>query len=432
MILTKKGYKSRIIDHKIEEYLQIFGAISIEGPKWCGKTWTALNHANSVTYIMNPAGNYQTKKRAMYDPTLILDRNIPQLIDEWQEVPGIWDAVRYDIDMNPGHGKYILTGSATPPKQGFLHSGVGRFAFLRMYPMTLSESGDSECIISFSSLFENPDIASFVADIDLQRLTALIVRGGWPEALILPENKAGYVAKEYIKAIYKNELFNDDFSKRNQGKLEMLLRSLARNNATTVNDETIIKDIEGSGDKMEKDTDRLISRSSIMAYIKDLKKIFMIEDIPAWGPEIRSKTRIRTSPKRIFADPSLAVAVLGVNAKRLLTDFNTLGFMFENLCLRDIAVYAGAMDGSLFHYRDNSNLEVDAIVELRDGTWAAFEIKLGEHSADVAAKTLLRLKDKLTERGARPPAFLAVITGGGIGVRREDGVYVIPINALKE
>ncbi|MDR1834175.1 MAG: DUF4143 domain-containing protein [Fusobacteriaceae bacterium] len=432
MALTKKGYKARIIDAKIEEYLQIFGAISIEGPKWCGKTWTSLNHANSATYIMNPAGNYQTKNRAMHDPTLILNDAIPQLIDEWQEVPGIWDAVRYDIDLNPGHGKYILTGSVTPPRQGFLHSGVGRFAFLHMYPMTLSESGDSECMISFSSLFEKPDIKSFVADIDLQRLTGIIVRGGWPEALALPEGKAGYIANEYIKAIYKNELFNEDFSKRNSGKLELLLRSLARNNVTTVNDETIIKDIEGSGNTTENEEDRLISRSSVLTYIKDLKKIFMIEDIPAWGPEIRSKTRIRTSPKRIFADPSLAVAVLGINVERLLSDFNTLGFMFENLCLRDIAVYAGAMGGSLYHYRDNSNLEVDAVVELKDGTWAAFEIKLGEHSADAAAKSLIRLRDKMTERGARPPAFLSVITGGGLGMKREDGVYVVPINALRE
>ncbi|MCL2801219.1 MAG: DUF4143 domain-containing protein [Treponema sp.] len=431
MALKQDGYKKRLVDKKLTEYLSLFGAVSVEGPKWCGKTWTSLYQANSVSYIMDPAGNYSNRKRAELNPSLILEGKIPRVIDEWQEVPGIWDAVRFNIDKAPGFGKYILTGSVTPPQESYMHSGAGRIAILRMRPMTLYESGDSDGIVSFASLFSNKRIKPFTADIDLARLIDITIRGGWPQALNLPIEKAGSVSIEYVKALLKNDLFNGVFSKRNPAKLHVLLRSLARNNATTVNEITLTKDIDGEKRKNQSNEDTAVSRNSVSEYIADLKRIFVIEDIPGWDPGIRSKTRIRMSSKIIFADPSLAIAALGIGKQRLFEDLNTFGFMFENLCLRDLAVYSEFHGGSLYHYRDNSNLEVDAIAEMKDGSWGAFEIKLGENQIEAAAQTLIRLKNKMVSNGAREPSCLAVITGGGLGRKRKDGIYVVPINSLK-
>jgi hypothetical protein len=424
MPLKQEEYKTRLVDKKLAEYLKLFGAVSVEGPKWCGKTWTSLNQANSVSYIMDPAGNYSNKAKAELNPSLILDGKTPHLIDEWQEVPGIWDAVRFDIDKTPGFGKYILTGSVTPPRESYRHSGAGRIAILRMRPMTLYESGDSVGAVSFAQIFSGKKIKPFNADIDLAHLIEITIRGGWPGALNLPIKKAGSVSVEYINALLKNDLFDSDFSKRNTAKLHILLRSLARNNATTVGETTLITDINN-------EEDITMSRNSVSEYIVDLKRIFVIEDIPGWNPGIRSKTRIRMSNKIMFADPSLAIAALGVGTKHLIEDLNTFGFMFENLCLRDLCAYTEFHGGSLYHYRDNSNLEVDAIIEMKDGTWGGFEIKLGENQIEAAALTLTRLKNKLVSNGAREPSCLAVITGGGFGRRRKDGIYVIPINALK-
>jgi predicted AAA+ superfamily ATPase len=361
----------------------------------------------------------------------VLDGKAPHVIDEWQEVPGIWDAVRFDVDKNPGTGKYILTGSVTPPRESYRHSGTGRIAVLRMRPMTLYESGDSAGKVSLASLFSNKEIRPFTADIDLGHLIDITIRGGWPQTLSLPMKKAGIVSVEYINVLIKNELFRDDFRKRNSAKLHILLRSLARNNATTVNDKTLAADIDGEGRKTQNNMDITLSRNSVTDYTKDLKRIFIIVEIPGWDPGLRSKTRIRMSPKTIFTDPSLAVAALGIGRQRLLEDLNTYGFMFENLCLRDLCAYAEFHDASLYHYRDNSNLEIDAIIEMKDGAWGAFEIKLGEHQVETAARSLIRLKNKIVSSGAREPSCLAVITGGGLGRKREDGIYVIPINALK-
>jgi predicted AAA+ superfamily ATPase len=355
----------------------------------------------------------------------------PHVIDEWQEVPAIWDAARFDIDKNPGLGKYILTGSVTPPRESYRHSGTGRIAIVRIRPMTLYESGDSYGAVSLGSLFLDRKIRPFAADIGLTRLIDITIRGGWPQTLNLPIRKADLISVEYINALLKNDLFNDGFSKRNSTKLQMLRRSLARNNATTVSDATLAADIDGEGRKSQSGDEITLSRNSVADYTADLKRIFVIEDIPGWEPGIRSKTRIRMAPKRIFADPSLAIAALGIGRRRLLEDLNTYGFMFENLCLRDLSAYAEFYGGSLYHYRDNSNLEVDAIIEMRDGAWGAFAIKLGEHQVEAAARSLIRLKNKMASNGAREPSCLAVITGGGLGRRREDGVYVIPVNALK-
>jgi len=431
MGIKQAGYKTRLIDKKLSEYLKIFGAVSVEGPKWCGKTWTSLYHAHSVTYIMDPAGNYSNKKKAELNPSLVLEGEKPHVIDEWQEVPGIWDAVRFSVDKKPEPGKYILTGSVTPPRESYKHSGTGRIAILRMRPMTLFESGDSAGAVTLSALFSGKKIRSFSADISLDHLIDITIRGGWPQTLNLPIKKAGIVSVEYINALLKNDLFSNDFRKRDTAKLNILLRSLARNNATCVSDSTLTADIDGEKRKEQKDSDITLSRNSVAGYANDLKRIFVIEAIPGWNPGIRSKTRIRMSSKIIFADPSLAIAALGIGKKQLLNDLNTYGFMFENLCLRDLSAYAEYYGGSLYHYRDNSNLETDAIIEMEDGSWGAFEIKLGEHQVDAAAQTLLRLKNKMLSNGVREPSCLAVITGGGFGRKRNDGVYVIPVNGLR-
>jgi predicted AAA+ superfamily ATPase len=369
--------------------------------------------------------------RARINPALVLDGEPPHLLDEWQEVPGIWDAVRFDVDQHAGFGKYILTGSITPPRESYEHSGTGRIATLKMYPLTLFESGDSVGSVSFGALFQGEKIKPLVADMDLIRLIDITVRGGWPETLGLPIEKAGGVAADYINAVVRNELFNKDVSKRNPAKLRRLLRAIARNNATTVTDKTLSMDIDGVGRRDQSAEEVMISKRSVAEYSADLKKIFVIEDIPAWEPEIRSKTRIRMASKRVFVDPSLAIAALGIGRSRLLEDLNTFGFMFENLCIRDLSVYAAYHNGMIAHYRDNSGLEADAVVEMPDGAWGAFEIKLGENQVDAAAKTLVRMGKKMIDAGANPPACLCVITGGGFGMLREDGVYVIPINALR-
>ena len=431
MSLQKSGYIKRIIDTKIDEYLQLFGAILIEGPKWCGKTWTSLNHANSVSYIMEPAGDYSNRTLARINPALLLPGDTPRVIDEWQEVPGIWDAVRFDIDQNPGHGKYILTGSVLPPQDSYRHSGTGRIATIQMRPMTLFESMDSSGTISLGAIFENEEFEPFISSLDLNQLIDITIRGGWPETLKLPIKKAGNVATEYINAVVKNEFFRDDQSKRDQAKLRKLIRSLARNNATTASIKTLSMDTDGAERRFYSEKDVHISRDSVADYLKNLNEIFVIEEIPPWNPEIRSRAIMRLASKRVFSDPSLAIAALGLSRERLLHDLNTYGFMFENLCLRDLAVYAGFYGGSIFHYHDNSELEVDAIIEMPNSEWGAFEIKLSSEQVETAAGSLLRMSDKVVTAGAQSPACLAVITGGGIAMRRDDGVYVLPINALR-
>lgn len=431
MKLKKVGYLPRIVDAKIKESLELFGAVSIEGPKWCGKTWSALAHAESVNYILDPAGGYSNSERARLNPALALEGMYPHLIDEWQEVPGIWDAVRFNIDQEPGAGKYLLTGSFTPRRDSYAHSGTGRIAIVRMRPMSLFESGDSSAQISLKAIFDGEAITPFSADIELDRLIDVTVRGGWPETLKLPIELAGRVSSEYINTILKNELFNDSFSRRNSQKLRVLIRSLARNTATTVSMNALSLDVDGVARQAQDEEGIRLSRQTAADYIDDLKRIFVVEDINGWNPGIRSKTRIRMASKQIFADPSLAIAALGVTRDSLSHDLKTYGFLFENLCLRDLAVYAEANGGSLYHYRDNSGAEIDAIIETPDGSWGAFEIKLGEYQVEEAATKLKSICRKITANGAVTPACICVITGGGYGRRRSDGVYVVPVNAMK-
>ena len=431
MSLQKTGYIKRIIDAKLEEHLRLFGAILIEGPKWCGKTWTSLNHANSVTYIMDPTGNYSNRTLARINPALILPGDAPHLIDEWQEAPGIWDAVRFDIDQNPGHGKYLLTGSVLPPRESYGHSGVGRIPSAQMRPMSLFESMDSSGSISLESLFNKEKFEPFIDNTDLYRLIDITIRGGWPETLSLPTTKAESVAREYINALRKSEFFSESQSRKDQTKLSKLLRSLARTNTTTASIKTLAMDVDGAERQSQSEKEVTISRDSVANYINSLREIFVIEEILPWSPEVRSKSIIRQAPKRMFTDPSLAIAALGANRERMLHDLKTFGFMFENLCLRDLIVYAGYYGGRVFHYHDNSELEVDAIVEMPDGSWGAFEIKLGEDQVETASGTLHRMSDKMIAAGSPPPVCQVVITGGGLARVRDDGIYVVPINAMK-
>jgi len=433
MTLAKDGYIPRIIDERLEQYLRVFGAVQLRGPKWCGKTWTALHKAQSATMLMDPIEGAAAKLRAELNPTLILEGAKPRLIDEWQEVEGVWDAVRYAVDQSSGKGQYILTGSIKPRRKKYRHSGAGRIATLQMSPMTLSESGDSSNQISLASLFDGDFPQPLVADIGLKELIDLTVRGGWPDALDVAPADYQIAPQGYIDAIVNNELFDEESPQRDAAKLKRLLYALARTNTGLVNDSALTSDYLGAAlhdSSLNEDHVITVARSSVDEYLSELRKVFIIEDVAPWDPKIRSRVRIRQAPKRMFVDPSLAIASLGIGAGKLYEDLMTYGLMFENLVLRDLRVYARASNGEVFHYRDNSDLEIDAIVELQDGLWGAFEIKLGEHQVDGAAKQLLRLKDKIIGAGGKPPACLGVITGGGTGWMRDDGVAVIPINAF--
>jgi hypothetical protein len=311
-----------------------------------------------------------------------------------------------------------------------MHSGTGRIATLRMRPMSLYESQDSTGKISLGNIFKGEQYEPFMSETDIYRLIDITIRGGWPETLKMPIEQAGCVAVEYINAIVRNELPHEGQSKKDQGKMRKLLRSIARNNSTTATIKTLSMDTDGVNRREQKEEEIIASRYAIADYLKHLNERFVIDDIPPWNPDIRSKAIMRQASKRIFADPSLAIAALGADRDRMLQDLQTFGFMFENLCLRDLAVYADYYGGSVYHYRDNSELEVDAIIELPDGTWGAFEIKLGEEQIDSATDTLLRMKDKMVTGGANPPSCLVIITGGGVARVRKDGVCIVPINAL--
>jgi predicted AAA+ superfamily ATPase len=425
MALTETEYKPRLIDPQIADLLTEFGAVTIDGPKWCGKTWTALNHGNSVFFITDPAGNFRNREMARLDPSLILDGEPPLVIDEWQEVPGIWDAVRFAVDRDRSKGRFILTGSATPPRESYVHSGAGRIARVRMRTMSLYESGESSGAESLKGLFsgEAPDPQK--SSLTLDRIIGLILRGGWP--VLAGSNRFSTdVPRQYLERIADSEIAGMDGIRRNRSKVMAALRSLARNNATLVSNKTLQKDIDA-----DSRDETSINRNTVSLYLTLLKNLSVLEEIPGWAPGLRSSKRLRVSPKRFLTDPSLAAAAIDAKAEKLKRDLNTLGFLFEGLCLRDILVYAESAGASVYHYRDESDLEADVILELADGQWAALEIKLGAHQTDAAAANLLKLNRMMIKNDIPPAAFLAVINGlGGFSCRRDDGVHVVPIDCL--
>ena len=420
------NYKPRIIDTKVEEYLSAFGAVCIEGPKWCGKTWTSAQHSKSEIYIGDPANNFQNRQLAELSPELVLTGEAPRLIDEWQEVPPLWDAVRYKVDQTAEKGQFILTGSATPNHKGVLHSGAGRIAKLRMRPMSLYESGDSNGQVSLEKLCHGEITTAMTGEVDLTKLIELIIRGGWPGSLGLPLKQAMLLPAEYLNAVIDDDVYRIDGIRRDTQKMRLLLRSLARNESTTVTNRTLMRDIKAVDDED-------IDGETVSAYLDIFKRLFISDNQPPFAAGIRSSVRIKQAEKRHFSDPSLACALLRATPAGLIGDLETLGFLFEALCERDLRIYAESFDANLYHYQDYQNQEIDAVIELADGQWCAFEIKLGANQIDTAAENLLKIKRQIEEdsRG-KPPAVLCVLCGmSNAAYRRADGVFVVPITALK-
>lgn len=414
---------SRLCDADLQLALQSSGAVLIEGAKWCGKTSTASNASRSVLFMQDPdnAGSYL----AMADtkPSLLLKGEIPRLIDEWQMAPVLWDAVRFEVDNRAETGQFILTGSAVPSDNVTAHTGTGRISRMMMRPMSLFESLESNGSISLKALFDGDQDVEALADMSIEQIAFALCRGGWPASVKLSGEVALRMATDYVEAVINFDVSRVDNIEKNPDRVRLLLRSLARNIATTASYQTIIADMEA--------TDVTISDKTLSSYMNALRRIFVVEDLPAWAPSLRSKTAIRTSVKRHFVDPSIATAVLRTNPEGILKDFQYFGFLFEALCTRDIRVYAQTNDGDVFHYRDKSGLESDLIVRLRDGRWAAIEVKLGKKQIDEAAENLLTLKSRIDEGKMGEASFLMVLTGGQYAYRRNDGVLVVPLACLK-
>lgn len=424
-----KGYRHRVLDKLLAKKLEAKGAVLIEGPKWCGKTTTAEEIAKSKVMLAKPDTKENFRRLLEIDSDVALDGATPMLIDEWQTIPKLWDAVRYAIDHRREMGQFILTGSAVPDKNAEKereHSGTGRFAWLTMRPMTLFESGESDGSVALSRLFEQPDKVLEKNRLTLDDIAFLICRGGWPMAVGLPREAALEQAFDYYNAVTKKDITRVDGVKRTSERVERLMRSLARHQGSQAPLSTLRVDL------LSNETATL-DEDTISSYIDSLKKIFVVEDLPAWNPNLRSKTAIRTTDTRYFVDPSIATAALGLGPADLMKDLNTTGFLFETLCIRDLRVFAEALNGKVYHYRDKNGLECDAVVHLRDGRYALIEIKLGGPSLiDEGAKTLQQLTQRIDTARMNEPAFRMVLTATGqYAYRRpEDGIYVVPIGCL--
>lgn len=424
--MDKRSYIPRIIDHKIDEYLNVFGAVCVEGPKWCGKSWTSSFHSNSEIFLGDPAGNFQNRQLAELSPSLILEGAVPRLIDEWQEVPPIWDAVRHKVDQVPEKGQFILTGSATPSHKGILHSGAGRIAKLRMRPMSLYEAGASSGEVSLEKLCQGELTPAMIGEVELKKLIEWIIRGGWPGSLGLSAEQAALLPVEYLNAVIDDDVYRIDGIKRNTTKMHLLLRSLARNESTTATNKKLKNDIKEADDED-------IDVETVKEYLDIFARLFITDNQPPFSANIRSSVRVKQAVKRHFSDPSLACALLKATPDSLLGDLETLAFLFEALCERDLKIYAESFGGALCHYQDYQNQKIDAVVEMPDGTWAAFEIKLGANQIDAAAESLLRIQRGIEkEPKGKPPRALCVLCGmSNAAYQRPDGVFVVPITALK-
>lgn len=425
-MLTPEGYKKRLVEELLDNYLESFGAVCIEGPKYCGKTWTSRSRAKSASYLGDPANNFQTRTLAELNPSFVLEGEKPHLLDEWQEVPALWDAVRFAVDQEGRKGQFILTGSATPKHKGIMHSGTGRIGKIRMNTMSLYETGDSSGMVSLSGLFNGNLKPQITGEVDLKDLVYYVVRGGWPSDVGVDSSLCGNTAKEYLKTVVDEDMFSVDGIRRDSKKVWALLHSLGRNESTIASNATLRRDISDSDDIS-------IDPDTIPEYLSIFSRLFLIDDQPAFSTKLRSSRRILKSSKRHFVDPSLAVAALGATQEMLYNDLNTFGFLFEALCEHDLKVYANAIGANLFHFRDEKGNEADAIVELPDGRWGAFEVKLGANQIDSAAKELLKLESIFEGEGDNPPDVLCVICGlTNAAYRRPDGVYVVPITALRD
>jgi len=422
VVLTPVGYCPRIIDRKLEEALKTFGAILLEGPRWCGKTWTMLNHANSVAYLMQQG----TRILAENETTAVLAGDQPRAIDEWQEVPEIWDAIRFAVDQKPQRGQYLLTGSVTrqKTKEKVRHSGIGRIARMKLRTLSLYESKESTGAFSLSALMAGEKGQAAQSEVLLSDLIEITCRGGWPITLSGEVKHPLELAYDYLAGLLDDNLEEQSPAIREPQKFRYFLASLARNSAAIVKNSTLHDDVRTAAGEF--------SSKTLAAYLQILRDFFLLEELPGWNPAIRSKARVLSSPKRFLVDPSLAVAALGTSPEKLQQELQTYGGLFENLCLRDLLIYADAHDARVSYYRDNSGLEVDAIVESRDGRWAGFEVKLSARGIDAGARSLLRLKEKIRRGGGAAPVCMVILTGSEVAYQREDGVWVIPITLLRD
>lgn len=422
-----KEYRKRIADDILKRKLEGKGAILIEGPKWCGKTTTAEQIAVSVLYMDDPEKKAQNITMAELNPKRLLKGDSPRLIDEWQLAPKLWDAIRFEVDHRAELGQFILTGSAVPPDtKGIAHSGTGRFTWLTMRTMSLYESGDSTGEVSLKELFNTPEMIDGESNIDIDRLAFLVCRGGWPQAIDMRDEIALDQATDYYDAVVNSDINRADNVNKNPERVKRLMRSYARNQGTQVPNTVLANDISvNDGASIDDDT--------VASYVNALKKIFVVEDMPAWNPNLRSKTAIRSSDTRYYTDPSIAAAALGIGPQDLIADLKTFGFLFETMCVRDLRVFADALSGTVYHYRDKDGLECDAVVHLRNGDYGLVEIKLGGDSLiEDGAKTLTALARKIDTDTMKSPAFSMVLVGvGDYAYRRPDGVYVVPIGCLR-
>lgn len=434
------GYKNRVADRLLAEKLEAFGAVLIEGPKYCGKTTLATQQARSILSMADTDTLGQNLALARTNISRLLAGETPRLIDEWQIAPQFWDAVRNEVDKRNEDGQFMLTGSAVPPKpkkdesgniieeENIHHTGTGRISRLRLRTMSLWESEDSTGDVSLEELFINPDTVDGVSDIDLDRLAYLTCRGGWPKAVLKKSEKAALAqAFDYYDSVVSNDIKRVDDIDRDEELTKRIMRSYARNQGTQATVGTILADIKSNGDER-------MSDSTVYSYIKALKEIFVIEDSIAWNPNLRSKTAIRTSDTRYFIDPSIATAALGMGPKDLINDMETFGFIFETLAIRDLRVYADALDGKVYHYRDKNNLECDAVIHLRNGSYGLVEVKIGgAELIKEGAVSLKTLSSKIDSTRMKTPSFMMVLTGiGKFAYKRpEDGVLVVPIGCLK-
>ncbi len=421
--MKTESYILRISDTLIKDLLESTGAVLVEGAKWCGKTQSSLQAANSVVYMQDPDEGPGYLAMADTKPSLLLEGEPPLLLDEWQMAPVIWDAVRFAVDKRGLPGQFILTGSATPNDNQTAHTGTGRIARMLMRPMSLCESHESSGEVSIKNLFEGKTDIGAKSNLTVEQIAHAICRGGWPAAVISVK-QSSRTAMNYVDAVINFDVQRVDGVEKDPAKVRVLLQSLARNISTTATAKTIMDDMQVN--------ESSITDKTLNSYLNALRRIFVVEDIPAWQPSLRSKTAIRTANKRQFVDPSIATAVMRTNAKGVLQDFETFGFLFESLCTRDLRVYAQANDGVIFHYRDKSNLESDLIIKLNDGRWAAVEVKLGMKQIEEAAANLIKLRQKIDTEKMNQPSFLMVLTGGQVAYKRSDGVLVVPISCLRD
>ena len=423
-----KKYRNRVVDAILQEKLEGKGAVLIEGPKWCGKTTTAEQIAKSVLYMDDPQSKEQNVNMAALNPKRLLSGETPRLIDEWQIAPKLWDAIRFEVDHRDDLGQFVLTGYAVPPDtKEITHSGTGRFSWLMMRPMSLYESGESTGEVSLSRLFEGKGEVDGESKLDLERIAFLICRGGWPRSIDMRDKIALNQAIDYYDAVVHSDINRADGVEKNPERVKRLMRSLARNQGQQIANTAIAADIAVNDEST-------INQETVASYISALKKIFVVEDMPAWNPNLRSKSAIRTSDTRYFVDASIAAAALGIGPNDLINDLNTMGFLFETMCVRDLRVYAGALGGSVYHFRNKAGLECDAVVHLRNGSYGLIEIKLGgEKLIREGVETLTSLTESIDTSKMKEPAFRMILTAADqYAYRREDGICIVPVGCLKD